>query len=144
MLRCFVQVWLGPSNLLFGGVVLVFMLFLYLFQDVDFLVCASAVQKFAHTMYFTLIKCCYNMIRYEWGQRDSSKPAPWRAVQRPVLRQQEADQVLKALGTSLAERGQNSLLAQEVDAYTWVQLAVGTYRDMVARGHKPNQDILDM
>ncbi len=120
-------------------------------------------------MYYTLLKCCHNMLRHAWAEH-LPQPAPWASPSAaaaaaaapgaaaagaqhahhqahqggmPVVRLAEAKQVLLALGTSLEARGAHSLLLQQPSAGTWMQYAISAYRDMVARGFKPNIDILD-
>ncbi len=102
-------------------------------------------QRLAQTVYFTLIKCCLNMLRHIWAMHNPH-PAPWASQSRaglPSVRLGEARQVLRALGTSLEERGSHSLVLQDVSPSTWSQYAFSTYRDMLAREWKPNADILD-
>lgn len=96
-------------------------------------------------MYYTLIKCCFNMLRHIWAMHNPN-PAPWASTSRmgpPPVRLAEARQVLLALGSSLEDRGSSSLLLQDPSATTWVQYALSTYRDMLARGWKPNAEVLD-
>ncbi|GAX74542.1 hypothetical protein CEUSTIGMA_g1991.t1 [Chlamydomonas eustigma] len=61
-------------------------------------------KSFEQTIYFQLLKVCFNQIRYQWGSSSgagssSSKSAPGVRLgsQRPVVRLQEAEALLSAL-----------------------------------------------
>jgi len=95
-------------------------------------------EKFAHTLYYTLLKICFNMQRALWGAHQAA------ARSSPVVRLAEAERLLEALGSSVAARGKSSLLLQDATSATWAQYAVSAYRDMVAGGWRPTLDILDM
>jgi hypothetical protein len=102
-------------------------------------------QKFAQSIYFSLIKSCLNMQRHLIAQHNPH-PAPWAAASRagvPPVRLPEARQVLLALGTSLEARGPSSLLLQDTDTVTWSQYAISCYRDLVAGGWRPTHTILE-
>lgn len=94
------------------------------------------LQKFAITLYYTLIKACFNQQRHLWGARHGAA--------QPVVRMAEAEMMLVALRSSLSARSKDSLLLQDATPATWAQYAVSAYRDLVGHGWKPTLDILDM
>ena len=102
-------------------------------------------QKYAQTMYYTLLKMCFNMQRHAWSEH-TRNPVPWASstAGRPVFRRAEAEQLLAALGTSLEARGRSSLLTQDTTPATWAQCAIGVYRDMVAHSWRPGMGVLNM
>ncbi|MEW5313850.1 MAG: hypothetical protein WDW38_005383 [Sanguina aurantia] len=119
-------------------------------------------QKFAQTIYHSLISCCLNQLRLGWGPRGNARGFP--PVQysmsdgssagsfsnlfgsMPASRPREAEAVVRSLGKGIvrgSSSSRNSPLSQSVDSINWAAQAVSTYQHMVSKGFTPKLSTLD-
>ncbi len=101
----------------------------------------------AQSMCYTLLKCCMNRLRERW-QPGGYPPRPDRALSSalPSTRTQEARQLLAVLSPPMpagARGSRRHTFLDNKDNINWVALALGTYRDFVAGGLKPDLNVLD-
>jgi hypothetical protein len=102
-----------------------------------------ALQRFAQSICFTVIKACFNMLRHlqdqQMGRSSSSSTSS-----ASIVRGAEAQQVLICLGTTSHALSSSSPLVQDSSLTSWAQHALSVYRDMVTRGWRPTSDILGL
>ncbi|MEW5300679.1 MAG: hypothetical protein WDW36_003593 [Sanguina aurantia] len=119
-------------------------------------------EKFAQTIYHSLISCCLNQLRLGWGPRGNARGFP--PVQysmsdgssagsfsnlfgsMPASRPREAEAVVRSLGKGIvrgSSSSRNSPLSQSVDSINWAAQAVSTYQHMVSKGFTPKLSTLD-
>jgi pentatricopeptide repeat protein len=104
---------------------------------------------------FTLLKCCLNRLRQKWlpGGYPPRPGAPLSSAL-PSVRAREARQLLAVLepaasvaapaGAAVAAgRSRRHTFLDNKENINWAALALGTYRDFVAAGLKPDLDVVD-
>ena len=100
----------------------------------------TVLQSFAHVIYYTIIKICFNQIRFLWTPEGYPPRASSRRCQ--PLRLQEGEAVLQALGDMKLLR--RARLQIPADRAMWQQHAIHVYRDMIVQGFKPLYSMLDI
>lgn len=99
-------------------------------------------NKFAQTIYYTLIKCCFNQVRQVWSTSGVDARSPQLSAGTLQRREQEAKRVLAALG-GVTQRRSNPFDAPP-DTIDWASHAVSAFQHMLSRGHTPTLTLLDM
>lgn len=120
-------------------------------------------QTFAKTIYYQLVKCCFNQLRLGWGPRGEARSFPPVAYslgdslpnptgfspllsRMPALRPREAEAVVRSLGKGVVKgptSSRSSPLNQSVDSINWASQAISTYQHMLSKGHIPDLSMLD-
>ncbi len=126
-------------------------------------------NKFAQTIYYMLIKACFNQTRFLWtaggypptasaaahthapgapsSASSSSAPGGAPAVGAlPSERRLEAAKVLAALGGNKLRRGahQSNPFDGPPDTVDWASHALSAFHHMLSRGHRPSLELMDL
>jgi pentatricopeptide repeat protein len=107
----------------------------------------------AQAVCYTLLKCCLNRLREKWvpGGYPPRPGAPLSSAL-PSVRAREARQLLAVLepaaaaaagGGGAGGRSRRHTFLDNRENINWGALALGTYRDLVAAGLKPDLDVVD-